>query len=375
MRVLVVEDARSRRSMQMKRFNKITLRLRLTISTALTLAGVCFLLTLSQVITYTESVPVPLLNADVTLEQPISEKQNHFIASSFVYMVAMIALGTGASYYMAGRALKPVANLSESIKNIDENKLFQPLTGFDTNDEVAQLATSFNHMMMKLEKSFNHQKRFAANAAHELNTPLANIIANIEVLQMEENPTVPEYREVMEDTLAEAQRMSLLVYDLLKMNSTLNADHYERFEAKAMFDDIIGAVSESSSDKNILIENNISDIMLSGDKALLQRAFFNLVQNAVKYNKMDGKVLITAVMSDDSVSVHIEDTGIGILEEEQDNIFEPFYRIDNSRSRESGGSGLGLSIVKTIIDKHSGKIFVNSEYGVFSKITVVLPKK
>ncbi|GGD88518.1 sensor histidine kinase [Paenibacillus nasutitermitis] len=365
----------------MKRFNKITLRLRLTILTTLTLAGVCFLLTLSQVITYSESVPAPLLNADVNSrvqvapEQPISEKQNNFIAASFVYMVAMIALGTGASYYMSGRALKPVAHLSESIKNIDENKLFQPLTGFDTNDEVAQLATSFNHMIMKLEKSFNHQKRFAANAAHELNTPLASIIANIEVLQMEEYPAVLEYKEVMEDTLAEAQRMSLLVYDLLKMNSTLNADHYERFEAKAMFDDIIEAVSESSSEKNILIENNISGIMLSGDKALLQRAFFNLVQNAVKYNKMDGEVLITAVMNDDSVIVQIEDTGIGIAEEEHENIFEPFYRIDNSRSRELGGSGLGLSIVKTIIDKHSGKIFVKSEFGIFSKITVVLPKK
>ncbi|WP_221469438.1 sensor histidine kinase [Cohnella nanjingensis] len=289
-------------------------------------------------------------------------------------MLIMIIVGTGTSYFIAGKALKPVAKLSKSIENIDESKMFQRLEDFDTNDEVARLAVSFNHMVSRLEKAFNHQKQFAANAAHELRTPLAGIITNIEVLQLDENPTIQEYKQVLEDTFANAQRLSALVYDLLKMNSASSSDHFEIFDIKEMFDEIILALAESSNVKNVRIENNITDIMFLGEKALLQRAFFNLVQNAVKYNGMNGEVLISAALKDDFAIVYIEDTGMGIPEDELENIFEPFYRVDSSRSRELGGSGLGLSIVKTIIEKHNGKILIESEIGVFSKVIVELPK-
>jgi signal transduction histidine kinase len=364
----------------MKRLNKITLRLRLTMLTALTLTAVCMLLTLTQVITYSYTEPAANFNAgvnphlDSTPDNPLIEENHDFIYSSIVYMFIMIALGSGACYFIAGKALKPVADLSESIENIDENKLFQPLEGFDTNDEVARLAASFNRMIKKLEKSFHHQKHFSANAAHELKTPLAGIIANIEVLQLDENPTLQEYKEVLNDTLANAQRLSILVHDLLKMSNTLHIDSCESFEAKEMFDEIILALTESSKVKNVRIANHISNVLF-GEKALLQRAFLNLVQNAVKYNKMNGEVVISATQNDDFVTVHIQDSGIGIPVDERESIFEPFYRVDSSRSRELGGSGLGLSIVKTIVEKHNGKIFVDSELGGFSKITIVLPKK
>lgn len=376
----------------MKLLNKTPLRLRLTILTALVLTVVCVLLTLSSVFTANKvySAPDKGYNHNInpqlnsfTNKSPITnsrvppiedENNNDFIYASVAYMLIMILLGIGTSYFIAGKALKPVTNLSKSIENIDESNLFQKLEGFDTNDEIARLAVSFNNMILKLEKAFTNQKHFAANAAHELKTPLASIIANIDVLQMDEAPSLQEYKEVLEDTLANVQRLSTLVYDLLKMNSALNVKNCEHFNLKVMFDEIALTLSESSKAKNVHIENNISDIMLLGDKVLLQRAFFNLVQNAVKYNKTNGEVEINAVMSEDAVTVSIKDTGIGIPEEDQENIFEPFYRIDNSRSRELGGSGLGLSIVKTIIDKHNGKILVESELGVFSKVTVILPK-
>ncbi len=371
----------------MKRFHKIPLRLRLTILTALTLTVICVLLTRISVVTASVTYTAPHINVNSQvsssinmpptnpgIETMIKKANSHFTYASIILMLIMILLGTIAAYFIAGKALKPVADLSKSIENIDENKLFQPLEGFDTNDEVARLATSFNHMITKLEKSFNQQKQFASNAAHELKTPLAGIIANIEVLQLNENPTVEEYKEVIDDTLKNAQRLSDLVYDLLKMNSTLNIDHCESFDSKEMFDGIILSLSESSKAKNVRIENNIADVPLFGEKALLQRAFFNLVQNAVKYNKLNGKVEISAYQNDDSVTVNIRDTGIGIPENELDSIFDPFYRVDTSRSRETGGSGLGLSIVKAIIEKHRGKIFVESEVGNFTKIIVVLPK-
>ncbi|MBB6673699.1 HAMP domain-containing histidine kinase [Cohnella nanjingensis] len=376
----------------MKLLNKIPLRIRLTILTALVLSVVCIILTLSSVFTAHHIYSVHMMDQDLNVNSQLESSVNkspdlnlsmlpradgtneHFARVSIIYMLIMIIVGTGTSYFIAGKALKPVAKLSKSIENIDESKMFQRLEDFDTNDEVARLAVSFNHMVSRLEKAFNHQKQFAANAAHELRTPLAGIITNIEVLQLDENPTIQEYKQVLEDTFANAQRLSALVYDLLKMNSASSSDHFEIFDIKEMFDEIILALAESSNVKNVRIENNITDIMFLGEKALLQRAFFNLVQNAVKYNGMNGEVLISAALKDDFAIVYIEDTGMGIPEDELENIFEPFYRVDSSRSRELGGSGLGLSIVKTIIEKHNGKILIESEIGVFSKVIVELPK-
>lgn len=376
----------------MRLLNKIPLRLRLTVLTAVVLTVICVLLTMSSVFTARQMYAVPAEefnlstsptnpsmkhppdNAMMPTSYTTDETNNNFTYASVVYMFIMIVLGTGTSYFIAGKALKPVADLSKRIETIDESKLFQRLEGFDSNDEVARLAASFNQMIRKLERSFTHQKQFAANAAHELKTPLAGMIANIEVLQLDKDPSVQEYKEVLDDTLTNAQRLSTLVYDLLKMNNAMNADVCESFDAKEMFDDIIFALSEDRKVKNVRVKNHVSDIMLFGEKALLQRAFFNLVQNAVKYNKTNEEVVITAGRNEDSVAIHIKDNGIGIPEEELESIFEPFYKVDPSRSRESGGSGLGLSIVKTIIEKHNGEIVFESEMNVFTKVTVVLPK-
>lgn len=353
----------------MKLLNKIPLRLRLTLLTAFVLTIVCVLLTLSSVATYHNIVAAP-----GTPPVEVEHTGVSFTKASIIYMFVIIIAGTFASFFVAGKALKPVSDLSRQIENIDESKLFEPIKGFDSNDEVARLAISFNHMISKLEKAFLHQKRFAANAAHELKTPLASIITNIEVLQMDEDPAVQDYNEVLESTLANAQRLSDLVNDMLRMNSRLDADNCERFEAKGIFDEIILSLSQDIKNKDIRIENDTAGIVLSGEKALLTRAFFNLVQNAVKYSKAGGEVVISAARIDKEIFVSVRDTGIGIPEDELENIFEPFYRVDTSRSRESGGSGLGLSIVKFIIEKHNGKISIESELGSFSKITIVLPE-
>ncbi|WP_152398704.1 sensor histidine kinase [Paenibacillus cellulositrophicus] len=374
----------------MKPLNKIPLRLRLTFLTALVLTGICVLLTISSIFNAHHIYAVPAegqltpspLNPAISTPPdahsigPFHSEtpSNNFTSTSMVYMFIMILLGTVSSYMVAGKALRPVADLSKRIESIDENKLFQQLEGFDTNDEVARLAASFNQLIVKLEKSFNHQKRFAANAAHELRTPLSGMIANIEVLQLDEKPTVQEYKEVLEDAFANAQRMITLVNDLLKLNSAFHADRCVRFNVKEMFHSLISALSESCTLHNIRIDNKLPDIMAFGEQALLQRAFFNLVENAVKYNKRNGEVVVTSAQHDDFDVIIIRDTGIGIPEDELENIFEPLYRVDTSRSRELGGSGLGLSIVKTIIEKHNGNVFIQSEIGSFSEVTVMLPK-
>jgi signal transduction histidine kinase len=363
--------------MPMNALHRPPLRLRLTLLTAVVLTVICVLLTMTSVFTAHRIYSVPAEDQPPHAFPPppaADRPNNEFAYASVVYMLIMIAAGTGASYFIAGKALKPVADLSRRIESIDESKLFQRLEGFDTNDEVASLAASFNHMIVKLEKAFHHHKQFAANAAHELRTPLTGIIANIEVLQLDEDPTVQDYKEVVEDTYANALRLMMLVDDLLKMNGAFHADRCVNFAAKDMFGDIVSALSESSRAKNIRIENNIADVILFGEQALLQRAFFNLLQNAVKYNEINGEIVITATLKDDVVTVNIRDTGIGIPEDELKSVFEPFYRVDTSRSRELGGSGLGLSIAKMIVDMHNGKIGIKSEIGYFSEVTVTLPK-
>lgn len=352
----------------MKPKHRIPLRLRLTLLTALVLIIVCVLLTLSSITTYNNYSVEP----GKSPVQAVGTSAG-FTRASVIFMFVMIIAGTIASWYIAGKALKPVTNLSRQIEDIGENRLFEPLAGFDTNDEVGKLAASFNHMLTRLEKAFVHQKQFAANAAHELKTPLASIIANIEVLKMDEDPTNMECMEVLEDTLVNAQRLSDLVYDLLRMNSALDADNCEAFEAKAMFDGIIASLSESVKHKNIQMKNDTQGVTLFGEKALLQRVFFNVVQNAVKYNKTGGEVIISAVRNGKETTIIISDTGIGIPKTELENIFEPFYRVDNSRSRETGGSGLGLSIVRSVIEKHKGRISIESEQGIFTKVIVALP--
>lgn len=377
----------------MKILSKISLRLRLTILTAITLTVICVLFTLLAVITARDvfkdqaegksSVVIlkgrlsedPNVNISPDIIRRLQVKPHaNFKRAIIVYMLLMIVSGTGVSYIVAGSALKPVTRLSKKIEDIDESRLFEPLEGFDANDEVSRLATSFNHMILKQEKAYSHQKRFAANAAHELKTPLASIIANIEVLQIDENPTTQEYNEVLNEVMTNAGRLNVLINDLLKMNSMLNIENLEHFDAKSMFEDIISAISDLCSSKNVSIENHITDVQLYGDPVLLNRAFFNVIQNAVKYNKNGGKVEITAEESNDCVTVHIKDTGIGIASDKIENIFEPFYCVDASRSRELGGSGLGLSIVKSIVEKHRGRIEVQSEIGEFTNISLILPK-
>jgi signal transduction histidine kinase len=301
------------------------------------------------------------------------ERNNDFTAVGIVSAVMVIAIGTGLTYLVAGRALKPVTDLSKEIKEIGENNLFRQVSVPPSNDEVSKLSRSFNHMIHKLEKVFVAQKNFSANAAHELKTPLAAMMASIEVLQLDDRPTLDQYKETLEDTLHNAQRLSGLVNDLLKLNAERNVMTCEKIEVKSMFDHIVEELLEPLQSRNIRIENRTDDVSLYGDKHLLHRAFFNIVHNAVKYNKPGGTIVIGAAETADSTCVTIYDTGIGIPEDRLDKIFDPFYCVDRSRSRELGGSGLGLSIVKMIIEKHGGEIKVQSVADVSTTIVIRLP--
>jgi signal transduction histidine kinase len=303
-----------------------------------------------------------------------AQQNNDFTSVGILSALMVIVLGSGLTYLIAGRALRPVTVLSKEMEEIGENNLLRQVGVPPSNDEVSKLSRSFNHMILKLEKAFAAHKNFSANAAHELKTPLAAMIANLEVLQLDERPTLDEYKETLEDTLKNAHRLSDLVNDLLKLNAGQQVTVFEKIDAKAMFYNIAVELGPSIQSKNIRVDNRADDVQLFGDKPLLYRAFYNLIHNAVKYNKPSGVIVIAAAENSDSTTISIFDTGIGISEDHIENVFDPFYCVDKSRSRELGGSGLGLSIVKLVIEKHGGEIQMQSVPDLSTTIVIRLPK-
>jgi Signal transduction histidine kinase len=371
-------------------WNKFSLRIKITLLTAITLTLMCTCLTFISVLN-TEVFYDPIVS--VIDKKPIDEEiilnsppnhmdkitdidiavelyvgsRNKFQVLSIITSVVVVLFGTLLSYILAGQALKSLKLLTNKIAEIDENNLSAQIVLPPSRDEISKLTESFNHMLKKLDKAFDSKKLFAANAAHELKTPLTNILTNIEVMQMEDEPNITDYEKVVAIAKENVERLKLLVQELLHFNSELDKENFEAIRVELLFDKILGDLSAEIREKNIkaTIEG---DIIIRGDTNLLERAFFNIIQNAVKYNKKNGEIII---VSKDGI-ITIEDTGIGIPEDSVPQIFDPFYCVDKSRSRGLGGNGLGLSITKQILNKHDMKVTVFSQSEKGTKIFIEL---
>jgi len=371
-------------------WNKLSLRTKITLLTAMTLTLMCACLTVISVLNtdvfYDPIVSViekkkiddegttigganhagEITDVDIAGELYIGSR-NKFKVLSIITAVGVVLIGTLLSYVLAGEALKSLKLFTGKIAAIDEKNLNEQIALPSSRDEVSKLTESFNHMLEKLGSAFDSKKLFAANAAHELKTPLTNILTNIEVMQMEEQLGITDYEEIIEITKENVERMNVLVQELLYFNSELDTDNFESIDTEQLFEKILTDLSPGIHEKNITtsIEGSTT---ISGDKNLLERAFFNLVQNAIKYNKENGEIKI---ISHDS-AITIEDTGIGIPGDHIQQIFDPFYCVDKSRSRSLGGNGLGLSIAKQIFNKHNMKITVSSQLDKGTKIIIKL---
>ncbi len=344
-------------------WNKISLRTRVTIMSAIMISIVSTLLTsfivINANISFNESFNQLLKDNQLTaqantLNQLYDMTINRFIIQNILFMLGIILIGFISAWFITKKALKPVHDLSATIEKIDVNDLSNPIPIPKSNDEISKLATSFNHMLDKLNVSFERQKRFVQSAAHELKTPIATILTNIEVMELDKKPRIEDYQEVIKVTKLYMERMSELVNDMLMMNIGTN-EQYTKF----MFSDL--NIMDTDLKKEIL-DKNIKviiegDIEIKGNKSLIKRAFFNIIHNAIRYNHENGKISIICK----NKKIIIKDTGIGIPNKDLDNIFEPFYCVDPSRSRNLGGSGLGLAIVKQIFDQHHFKIDVTSK--------------
>lgn len=367
---------------------KLSLRMRLTLLSALVMASVAVILTsmflfgadrifvrdLEQkmtfqpqdiIITSVKKEGVPNENMDLQ-EVTVSLKKagTQFNLWGMAALFLVLILGTGATWLMAGHVLKPLKELSSAIEEIGGNDLSNRVEIQGRQDEIGRLARSFNHMMDKVSASFERQKRFSASAAHELKTPLATILVNLEVLELDGKTSPDRMEKVLTIVKANTERMIRLVEDLMRLTSDKDHEMEEKVELSEVFAITLYELSPLIRKKDLTVSiENTPDISLTGSRVMLYRVMSNLLENAAKYNREHGSISIVTGRDDNGVTVKIEDTGIGIPEEALPHIFEPFYRVDQSRSRAVGGAGLGLPLVKDIVEKHGGEVKVKSAAG------------
>jgi len=300
-----------------------------------------------------------------SLQEQLNTSQLDFSHYSFWIAGLVIIFGSVGAYLVAGLVVNPIKNLSTSIKDIEAHKLDMNIPLPKSNDEIFQLAVSFNLMLNKLHHSFESKQLFAQNASHELKTPLAIIRADMEVLEMDDNPTMTDYEEVFAEVRNNTERMIDLVEGMLAMGKTLTEKDMITIEMREIFEGILSDLKADILSKQLTI-NIEGELTLQVEKTLFRQALSNLVHNAVRYNVESGSIHI--ILSQNQIT--ISDTGIGIPPESISQLFDPFYRVDNSRSKKIGGNGLGLAITKNILASHQMDINVHSEIGKGTSITI-----
>ncbi|MBV7276820.1 HAMP domain-containing protein [Clostridium sp. PL3] len=371
----------------MKLLNKVSIRMRITLLTGAILFAISVLLTLSSMYNARNKFILPdeiaitkdpntgeaelvqaekndVIKSKVTPSAQVLLAKKQFDIWSYIYLIIFSSIGMIATYIITGKALKPLQELNDSIINITEHNLKGRIPTYVVKDEIGSLVTSYNAMLERLNESFLRQKRFSSSVSHELKTPLSIMNAGIQVLHLDEEPTVEEYKETIEMVERNTKRLMNIVEDLFLLTNESCIDAADEIDLKKLFLQIEAELQPIYNDKNIYIDYEFGFSKIVGNKTLIYEAFFNLVENAMKYNSTNGKVEIKTLVEDNVEKIIISDSGIGIPAENINKIFEPFYRVDPSRSRKIAGAGLGLSLVKSIIEKHGWKIELESTVGV-----------
>lgn len=380
-------------------FNKMSIRQRLTMMTVTLLTicsiGLTIILNFSadKMVTIIDATPAfPAQKVDEndrtdndmedfqnsithsTSSVVVEKARNNFRMESITYMFIVIIAGGFSTYYIAGKALKPLNKLNSQIKNINANNLSETLSVPSTEDEIAELTATFNEMTSKLNDSFEMQRRFSANAAHELRTPLSVLQTKIDVFKKVKTHSKEDYDTLISVIEKQTKRLRELVGQLLDMSNLDASDDPISIDAKVIFEEIISDLSYVAKDFNVSLSLNCDNSVIFGNIDLLYRAFYNLVENGIRYNTDQGTVdIIVKKCHKEQVAITIKDTGIGISDKDKKHIFEPFYRADKSRSRQHGGTGLGLSMVKDIIKKHNGTITCVSNENGGTSFHILLP--
>lgn len=289
--------------------------------------------------------------------------------SGSLMITAIVALFGGAvTYFISGRALKPLRGFSETVEKVQAQNLTDYTIEENKIAELDRLRISYNKMLMRLSESFETQRQFTGNAAHELRTPLALIQAQLDLYHTTEHPeSTTAAEETIQMVTEQNERLSKLVRTLLDMSELQTVARNDRIELHSLIEEVLADLEPLAQEKKIeLIRKSQEtgekaaeeELFLTGSDILIYRMLYNLVENAIKYNRKDGTVTVSAIREKDEVVLTVSDTGNGIDEAFREKIFEPFFRVDKSRSREFGGVGLGLAMVREVVQVHDGTIEV-----------------
>lgn len=338
-----------------------------------------------RIITYPiieENHPVKIIQVASSLEE-VEDALNTLFIILIITVPSALLIAVLGGQFLAYKALKPVDYITQTARHITSKNLNQRIPPTKVKDEIGRLIDTFNDMISRLDHSFRQIKQFTQDASHELKTPLTILKGEVEVTLRKER-TPYEYQQTLRSNLEEINRMSQIVDDLLVLSKADSGElkiKKEMVNLNQVLDEVISHMEVLANEKGIRIEtlNHNEDIHLYGDPLRLRELFLNLISNGIKYTEQGGLIRISIEKSNENglknqfVKVIVSDTGIGISEEDKTKIFDRFYRVDKSRSRDQGGSGLGLSICKWIVESHKGEIKVESELGKGSSFIVKLP--
>ena len=309
-------------------------------------------------------------NGELTIV--VDGAQGRFRTTNWYITAAVTLLSGILAYFVSGRALKPLRSFASQVEMVQMTNLADMKIDEDVLPEFKQLSRSFNQMLERLNTAFAAQRQFTGNAAHELRTPLALMQAQLELFSAEHPAVLPETAEFLTLLREQTERLTQMTRTLLEMSNLQQVARNERIQLAPMIEEIFTDLAPLSDKRGVTLTAE-GDGIMTGSDALIYRLIFNLTENAVKYNRQGGSVWVSVTQEPEKLLLRVSDTGCGIPEEYQRSIFQPFFRVDKSRSREYGGAGLGLSLVWEIADLHGGSVWVEESSDKGTTIAVELP--
>lgn len=299
--------------------------------------------------------------------------ERSILSDALVILVFVIIAGSCAAYLLAGHYTKPIKQLSSHMRELAPDSLSRPIEVESGGEEIQELVKSFNQMTGQLSEAFAMQSRFSVSAAHELRTPLAVLRTRLDVFKKKEREQ-KEYDELVQTMETYVDRLSSLISNLLELTETGELPEVEDVSLDSVIKTVVKDLEPVAHEHAVNIHTDIEPLVVRGNASLLYRALYNLVENAIRYNEKEGSITIDLKNQDTAGMVKIADTGVGIAPEARELIFEPFYRVNKSRSREFGGAGIGLSLVKAILKRHGAFIAVDENKPQGSVFTITFPQ-
>ena len=309
---------------------------------------------------------------DPNLTIVIYGAQNSFTATNWYITAAVTLLGGILAYFVSGRALRPLRSFVAQVEKVQPDNLADMKITEEVLPEFRQFSDSFNQMLERLDEGFTAQRQFTGNAAHELRTPLALMQAQVELFSAEHPDVLPETADFLRLLREQTERMTQMTRTLLEMCGLQAVPCTDHIELGPMIDEIFADLAPLAEKNNITLERD-GDGVMTGSDTLIYRLLFNLTENAIKYNRPGGSVRLSVTPESEKLLIRVADTGRGIPERFQRSVFQPFFRVDKSRSREYGGVGLGLSLVWEIVKLHGGTVCVENSSEAGTTVAVSLP--